>query len=149
YLASLPQLPTYYSPYGSHIDDLERRKNLVLERMLANEFINQDEYDVAMSERVEFKPQSATGIRAPHFVFYIREQLVKLYGEESLAEMGLKVTTTLDWELQEKAEDIVREKALYNAEAFNAENAALVATDPTNGDILVMVGSRDYFDEEI
>lgn len=149
YLASLPQLPTYYSPYGSHIDDLERRKNLVLERMLANDFINQEEYDAAMNERVEFKPQSATGIRAPHFVFYIREQLIKLYGEESLAEMGLKVTTTLDWELQEKAEDIVREKALYNEKAFNAENAALVAADPTNGDILVMVGSRDYFDEEI
>ena len=149
YLASLPQLPTYYSPYGSHIDDLEKRKNLVLERMLANKFINQEEYDAAMNERVEFKPQSATGIRAPHFVFYIREQLVKLYGEESLAEMGLKVTTTLDWELQEKAEDIVREKAFYNEKAFNAENAALVAADPTNGDILVMVGSRDYFDKEI
>jgi penicillin-binding protein 1C len=149
YLASLPQLPTYYSPYGSHIDDLERRKNLVLERMRANGFITDEEYETAMNERVEFKPQSATGIRAPHFVFYIRDLLIERYGEESLAEMGLKVITTLDWELQEKAEDIVREKALYNDTAFNAENAALVATDPVTGDILVMVGSRDYFDTEI
>lgn len=149
YLSALPQRPTYYSPYGDHIDDLERRKNLVLERMLVNKFITQEEHDAAIAERVEFKPQSATGIRAPHFVFYIREQLVKEYGEESLAEMGLKVITTLDWELQERAEDIVREKALYNAKAYNATNAALVAADPVTGEILTMVGSRDYFDKEI
>jgi 1A family penicillin-binding protein len=149
YLASLPQLPTFYSPYGNNVAALEERKNLVLERMLINGFISQEEHDAARDERVEFRPQSATGIRAPHFVFYIREQLVNRYGEESLAEMGLKVITTLDWELQEKAEEIVKRKALYNDEAFNAENAALVATDPQTGEILVMVGSRDYFDTEI
>ncbi len=149
YLASLPQLPTYYSPYGDHIDDLERRKNLVLERMLANNFITQEEYDAAMAERVEFKPQSATGIRAPHFVFYIRDLLVQKYGEESLGEMGLKVITTLDWELQEKGEDIVRKRALSNEKLYNASNAALVAADPETGEILTMVGSRDYFDKEI
>ncbi len=149
YLASLPQLPTYYSPYGSHIDDLEKRKNLVLQKMLEHGFISQEEYDGAMGERVEFKPQVATGIRAPHFVFYIRDYLIEKYGEESLAERGLKVITTLDWELQEKAEEIVKEKALFNAKTYNAENASLVAADPTNGDILVMVGSRDYFDTEI
>jgi 1A family penicillin-binding protein len=149
YLASLPQLPTFYSPYGNNVAALEERKNLVLERMLINGFISQEEHDAARNERVEFRPQSATGIRAPHFVFYIREQLVNRYGEESLAEMGLKVITTLDWELQEKAEEIVKRKALYNDEAFNAENAALVATDPQTGEILVMVGSRDYFDTEI
>ncbi|MCR4286213.1 MAG: penicillin-binding protein [Candidatus Kaiserbacteria bacterium] len=149
YLASLPQLPTYYSPYGSHIDDLEKRKNLVLEKMLEHGFITQEEFDTAKNERVEFKPQVATGIRAPHFVFYIRDYLTQKYGEESLAERGLKVITTLNWELQEKAEDIVKEKALFNAKTYNAENASLVATDPTNGEILVMVGSRDYFDKEI
>ena len=149
YLAALPQLPTYYSPYGNHIDDLEKRKNLVLDRMLAQKFITKEEFDGAKAEKVEFKPQVATGIRAPHFVFYVRDYLVEKYGEESLAERGLKVITTLDWELQEKAEEIVKEKALYNKKAYNAENAALVASDPTNGHILVMVGSRDYFDKEI
>lgn len=149
YLAALPQRPSYYSPYGDHIDDLEKRKNLVLERMLVNKFITQEEYDSASAEHVAFKPQSTTGIRAPHFVFYIRDQLVKKYGEESLAEMGLKVITTLDWDLQEKAEDIVRKKALSNAKAYNASNAALVAADPATGEILTMVGSRDYFDKEI
>lgn len=149
YLASLPQLPTYYSPYGNHRDDLEKRKNQVLERMLDLDFITQEEYDAAKTEVVEFKPQVATGIRAPHFVFYVRDYLVEKYGEESLAERGLKVITTLDWELQEKAEEIVREKALSNETAYNAENASLVASDPTNGELLVMVGSRDYFDKEI
>ena len=149
YLAALPQLPTYYSPYGNHIDELEKRKNLVLDKMLEHEFITKEEYDAGKNERPVFKPQVATGIRAPHFVFYIRDYLTQKYGDESLAERGLKIITTLDYELQEKAEEIVREKALYNAKTYDAENAALVATDPTNGQILVMVGSRDYFDTEI
>lgn len=149
YLAALPQLPTYYSPYGNHIDELEKRKNLVLEKMLEHEFITKEEYDAGKNERPVFKPQVATGIRAPHFVFYIRDYLTQKYGDESLAERGLKIITTLDYELQEKAEEIVKEKALYNAKTYDAENAALVAADPTNGQILVMVGSRDYFDTEI
>jgi penicillin-binding protein 1C len=149
YLASLPQLPTYYSPYGTHKDELDMRKNLVLDRMLKNGFITQEERDAAAQEVVEFNPQAATGIRAPHFVFYIRDYLARKYGEESLAERGFRVITTLDWELQEPAEKIVKEKALYNEKAFNAENGALVAVDPKNGDMLVMVGSRDYFDTEI
>lgn len=149
YLASLPQLPTYYSPYGNHLDDLEIRKNFVLDKMLKLGFITKEEYDGAKNEHVEFKPQVANGIHAPHFVFYIRDYLIEKYGEESLAERGLKVITTLDWKLEEKAEEIVKRNAFHNAKAFNAENAALVATDPTNGQILVMVGSRDYFDTEI
>ena len=149
YLASLPQLPTYYSPYGKNIDALERRKSLVLDQMLEHEFISEEEYSAAKLEKVAFRPQAATGIRAPHFVFYVRDYLIEQYGEESLAERGLKVITTLDWELQEKAEEIVKEKALFNEKTYNAENAALVAADPTNGQLLVMVGSRDYFDEDI
>lgn len=149
YLASLPQLPTYYSPYGPNRDELEIRKNRVLDNMLALGFISPEEYQAAAAEVVEFKPQVATGIRAPHFVFYIRDLLVERFGEESLAEQGFKVITTLDWELQEKAEEIVKRRALSNEEQYNAENAALVAADPKTGEVLVMVGSRDYFDEEI
>ena len=149
YLAALPQAPTYYSPYGSHVDKLEERKNLVLERMKVNGFITEDEYNVALTEKVKFLPQVATGIRAPHFVFYIRDYLARKYGEESLAERGFRVITTLDWDLQQAAEKIVKEHALYNEKTYNAENGALVATDPKTGDILTMVGSRDYFDKEI
>jgi 1A family penicillin-binding protein len=149
YLASLPQLPTYYSPYGANRDELDNRKNLVLDRMFINSFITAEERDSAKAEVVEFRPQISTGIKAPHFVFYVREYLAKKYGEELLAERGLRVITTIDWKLQEAAEKIVNEKALTNEKTFNAENGALVATDPQTGQILVMVGSRDYFDENI
>jgi len=149
YLAALPQLPTYYSPYGTHRDDLDARKNLVLTQMKKNGFIDDAEYETATKEVVEFRPQSATGIRAPHFVFFIRDYLARKYGEESLAERGYKVITTLDYDLQAKAEEIAKEWALKNKVTYNAENAAIVATDPTTGQILVMVGSRDYFDDKI
>lgn len=149
YLAALPQLPTYYSPYGSHKNELDARKNLVLDQMFKNGFISPEEREAAMAEVVEFRPQVTTGIKAPHFVFYIRDYLAQKYGEEFLALRGLRVITTLDWELEEAAEKIVKEKALTNEKTYNAENGALVAVDPQTGQILVMVGSRDYFDEEI
>ncbi len=149
YLAALPQAPTRLSPYGNNRDLLDARANLVLARMLENGFIKQEEYDAAMAEEVSFEPQAVTGIRAPHFVMYIREQLVERYGEEALAERGFRVISSLDWELQKEAERIVAEKVAINREKYNAENAGMVAMDPQNGDILVMVGSRDYFDEEL
>lgn len=149
YLAALPQRPTYFSPHGNNRDALEERKNSVLDKMLDLGFINQEEYDAAKVEEVQFLSDPNTGIRAPHFVMYIREQLVEKYGEEDLASRGLRVITTLDYELQEKAEEIVKEYALSNETEFDASNAALVAMDPKTGDILTMVGSRDYFDEEI
>ena len=149
YLAAIPQAPTYLSPYGSHRDDLNHRKQLVLDRMRLNGFITIDEYEEAKATVVEFQPQAVTGIRAPHFVMYVIEQLVKTYGEEVLTEQGFKVITTLDWELQKEAERIVAEKVVINTEKFNASNAGLVATDPKTGDLLVMVGSRDYFSDEV
>lgn len=149
YLAALPQAPTYFSPYGNNLDKLESRKNKVLKEMLDNDFIKEDEYNGAMAEKVTFQKPENFGIKAPHFVFWIREQLEEKYGVEAVEQGGLKVITTLDWELQEKAEEIVKKHALENATKFNAENASVVATDPKTGEILVMVGSRDYFDEEI
>ncbi len=149
YLAALPQAPTFYSPYGNNVEALENRKNLVLNRMLSEGFINQTEYDQARKDVVEFQIRDDQGIKAPHFVVYVRELLTDVYGEDMVENGGLVVTTTLDWELQQKAEEIVYKYALENAERYDAENASLVAIDPTTGGILVMVGSRDYFDEEI
>ncbi len=149
YLASLPQAPTYLSPYGLHKDALDARKNLTLKRMKENDFITDAEYVEAKDAVVEFRSQVASGIRAPHFVFYVRDYLARTYGEESLTERGLTVVTTLDAELQDKAESVVHEWALKNEKAFDAENAAIVALDPQSGDILAMVGSRDYFDDTI
>ena len=149
YLAAIPQAPTYYSPYGNNRDALDRRQKLVLDRMRLNGFITVEEYEEAKQVEVEFQPQAVTGIRAPHFVMYIIEQLAERFGEEAMAEQGYRVITTLDWELQKEAEKIVAQKAASNTVRFNASNAGLVAVNPQEGDVLVMVGSRDYFSEDI
>ncbi len=149
YLAAIPQAPTYYSPYGNNKDALDKRQQLVLDRMRLNGFITVDEYETAQNEEVTFETQLVSGIRAPHFVMYIREQLAERYGEEALSVQGFRIITTLDWELQKEAEKIVAERAVINTEKFNATNAGLVATDPQTGDVLVMVGSRDYFSDDI
>ena len=149
YLAALPQAPSYYSPYGNHRSSLDERKNLVLSRMREQGRITQSEYELAKTEQVVFQPQRTSHITAPHFVFYVQEQLEQKYGARVLEDGGLRVTTSLDADLQVKAEEIVKRNALKNAENYNAKNAALVAMDPRNGEILTMVGSRDYFDKEI
>jgi len=149
YIAALPQAPTYYSPYGNNTDRLEARKNTVLLKMFENKFITQQEYEQAKNEEVVFISVEDRGIKAPHFVLFVKEQLAKKYGEEALEQNGLRVITTLDYELQKKSEEIVKKYALENDEKFNASNAATVAIDPKTGEVLVMVGSRDYFDEEI
>jgi 1A family penicillin-binding protein len=149
YLAAIPQAPTYYSPFGSHKDALNARKNSVLKKMLDNRFITNDQYLQARQEQVVFNSVDEKGIKAPHFVFYIRDYLVQKYGEEAVQKNGYKVITTLNYDLQQKAEAIVKQYALQNKKTYDAENAALVAIDPHTGQILTMVGSRDYFDTEI
>lgn len=149
YLASLPKAPTFYSPYGANKKALDDRKNLVLSEMLSNGFIQKTDYDKAIAEKITFRPQEEFGIKAPHFVMYVRDQLIQKYGERVLEEGGLRVTTTIDYELQKFAEDAALEQALANKKNFNAENIGLVAIAPKTGDILTMVGSRNYFDKEI
>lgn len=149
YLAAIPNAPTYYSPYGNNKQKLNERKNFVLQRMLENDLISENEYEAAKKEAVVFKDKPANHIKAAHFVEYIRQYLEATYGEKMVREDGLKVITTIDYNLQSKAEDIVKKYALENEKTFNAENAALVAIDPKTGQILTMVGSRDYFDKDI
>ncbi len=149
YLASIPQSPTMLSPYGKNKDKLENRKNLVLSRMLELKFITQTEYDTAKNEIVIFIPQATMGIRAPHFVFFIKDYLEQKYETSVVENGGLKITTTIDADLQAKAEQIVKEGALKNEKDWNGKNAGLVAIDPKTGQILTMVGSRDYFDKTI
>ncbi len=149
YLAALPQAPTYFSPYGNHRAALDTRKNFVLSRMLDNKVITQQQYVDASQEAVQFKSESEIGIKAPHFVFYIREYLEQKYGADAVENGGLRVYTTLDADLQQKAEDIIAAAAPQTQKDFNASNAGLVAIDPKTGQILAMVGSRGYFDDAI
>ncbi len=149
YLAALPQAPSYYSPYGKHKEQLDNRKNLVLREMLKDGKISQAEYEEAVNEKVEFLPKSSFGIKAPHFVIFVKEYLEKKYGTDVIEQGGLKVVTTLNYELQEKAEGIAKKYAETNEKNFNGSNDAFVAIDPKTGGILTMVGSRDYFDKVI
>lgn len=145
-LAALPKAPTYYSPYGSHKEELLNRRNWILDRMAEAEFVKKEEADLAKKERLNLAPPRAS-IRAPHFVMYIKEYLINKYGEEFVEQGGLGVITTLDWKLQEEAEKIVKEGAENNEKAVRAANASLVALNPKNGEILAMVGSKDYWAE--
>ncbi len=149
YLSALPNAPTYYSPYGKHRDKLEARHDYILTREKELGFINEEEFQNAKSESVVFLPQQDRGIKAPHFVFYIKEYLEQKYGKDVAEDGGLKVTTTLNYELQEKAEVLALQYAKSNEERFNGKNIGVVALDPNTGQILTMVGSRDYFDKEI
>lgn len=150
YLSSLPKAPTYYSPYGLHQEDLEMRKNFVLAETLKNNFISQEEYVGAINEKVVFRPKQNTGgINAPHFVFFTIDRLVKKYGEDALVNSGFKIVTTLDYSIQQVAERLAQKYGTINKEKFEAENNAIVVIDPKNGNILAMVGSRDYFDTKI
>ncbi|HUD02804.1 MAG TPA: PBP1A family penicillin-binding protein [Candidatus Paceibacterota bacterium] len=149
YLAAILPAPSYYSPYGTHKTDLDTRKNLVLDEMFDHGYITAGERDDAKAEQVVFIPQQSSSIQAPHFVFYVEQYLEQKYGEDAIQTSGWKVTTTLDANMQAEAESIVKAGALSNATKFNASNAGLIALDPTNGQILTMVGSRNYFDTQI
>lgn len=149
YIAALPQAPSYYSPYGDHVEELTKRKNLVLNRMFTQGFISKEELNRAQEEKVSFAPYGEKNIKAPHFVFWLRDQLEAKYGSDAVYNGGLTVISSIDWHLQEAGEDIIHRYAIQNEKDFNAENAALVAIDPKTGQILAMVGSRDYFDESI
>ncbi len=149
YIAALPQSPTTLSPYGKNKDKLEERKNFVLSRMQTLKMITAEEYAKAKKETVAFLPQETKGIKAPHFVFFIKDYLEQKYGTDIVESGGLKVTTTLDYNLEQKAETDVKEGAAQNEKDWNGSNAALVAVDPKTGQILSMAGSRDYFDKKI
>lgn len=142
-LASLVQAPSYLSPYGSHTDKLFIRKDYVLSRMAQEGFITFKAAEQAQEQELEFA-KVLQPIKAPHFVMYVKDQLEEKYGEDFLKEQGLRVYTSLDWELQQAAEEVVEQYAEFN-ENYKAYNIALVAIDPKTGNILAMKGSKDWF----
>lgn len=144
YLAAIVQAPTYYSPSGPHKSELDARKNTALSLMREQGYINQDQEKQAKAETVAFS-LITNGIKAPHFVLWVEDYLANKYGEKTLEEGGLKVYTTLDPKLQQIAESVVKADVDKESKKYNANNAALVAIDPKTGQILAMVGSKDYF----
>lgn len=149
YIAAIPQAPTFYSPYGKNKARLDVRQKLVLSKMKEYGYITDAEYKAALAEKVPFLEKNTTGIRAPHFSLYVKDYLVNKYGQNMVDEGGLKVITSLDFSIQEKAEKVVKKFSPTMEAQYNASNTAMVAINPKNGDILMMVGSRDYFDPKI
>lgn len=149
-LACLPNAPSYFSPHGSHTDKLLNRWAYALDRMYQLGYITEEQKEAAKKEDIldQVKPIS-NNLKAPHFSFYVKEQLMEEFGEKELQSNGLKVYTTLDWDLQQKAEKAVAEGVAENGEKWNFSNAALVAANPQNGQILAMVGSKDFWDKSI
>ncbi|MEI6288721.1 MAG: PBP1A family penicillin-binding protein [bacterium] len=147
-LAAIPQMPTYYSPYGTHLDALMTRQRWVLDSMVELGYVTKDQAEVAKQEKIIFRPSSESMI-APHFVMYIKDLLAQKYGDDFLNQEGLKVITTIDLDKQKMAEDAVTAGVEKNGAKYQFTNASLVALDPKTGQILAMVGSVDYFNEKI
>ncbi len=148
-LAGLPQRPSVYSPYSSTPKAYIGRTKQVLRRMREDGYITKEQEQAAIEEleRVEFQERGAS-FKAPHFVQYVQKILEERYGERVVEQGGLRVTTTLDLELQEEAQEIVRQE-IEKVKNLKISNGAAVILNPETGEILAMVGSRGFNDPEI
>jgi len=149
FLAALPNAPTYFSPYKDHTKELIERQRNILMKMYELKSINKQELDTALTVDMTTKVVPLKRpIIAPHFVFYVIDQLKTMYSKEKLQIAGLKIYTTLDFDLQTTAESAIQNGVKRNL-ARGATNAGLVALDSKTGEVLAMVGSKDYFDVSI
>lgn len=144
-LAGLPQSPTRYSPFGARPELAKERQKQVLDQMVLNGYLSQEEADNAFNEELKYTKIEAP--KAPHFALWVKEQLVEKYGEKLVEQGGLRVTTTLDLELQEYAQEAVATE-VGKLKKQKVGNGAAIVTQPSTGEILAMVGSKDYFAED-
>ena len=148
-LAAMVQRPSYFSPRGNHREELVGRQKFVLDRMVEDKYITKAQAQEAKAVDILARVTATRDrVVAPHFVFTVKDLLIQKYGEVEVERGGLKVITTLDPRLQKIAEEEVKNGVEANEKRYNATNAALVAADPKTGQVLAMVGSRDYFDTE-
>jgi penicillin-binding protein 1C len=144
-LAGLPQAPSYYSPLGSHPELAKTRQKYVLDQMLEDKFISQDQHASASAQILQYS--APPSMSAPHFSLWVKDLLIKKYGADKVELGGLTVTTTLDLDLQKFAQATMASETAKLKKEHVGNGAALV-TRPATGEILAMVGSRDYFDQE-
>ncbi|PIV70864.1 hypothetical protein COW57_02890 [Candidatus Roizmanbacteria bacterium CG17_big_fil_post_rev_8_21_14_2_50_39_7] len=141
-LAALPQAPSRYSPY-INLELTKKRRNEVIQKMKEQKYITEQQKKIAIASPVVVIPLRTT-IHAPHFVFYVKSLLEKEYGVDLVEQGGLKVTTTLDLDIQEKTEQILKDE-IEKIQYLDVGNGALLVTRPPTGEILAMVGSVDYY----
>ena len=143
-LAGLPSAPTTNSPFGSHPEYAKNRQQKILNKMYEQGYISAIQKENAKKEHLSFKKVS-NRISAPHFVLYVKDLLVKKYGEDLVEQGGLKVITSLDLALQNFAQDAVASE-VDKLTSYDVTNGASLITNPATGEILAMIGSKDYFD---
>ena len=155
-LAAIPQAPDLYSPYGTGTrgDNRARlvtRQHYIIDVMVDEKYITKDQADAAKATDTlaKIKPKAYSALKAPHFVMYVRQQLVDAFGLKRVEEGGLKVITTLDYDKQQVAEDEIQKGVAAKGKTYKFSNAALVSIDPKTGQVLAMVGSKDFFDNTI
>jgi 1A family penicillin-binding protein len=147
-LAGFPQRPSVYSPYSSHPNAYIDRTEQVLRRMREDGYITKEQEERVTEQLVDFKFQErGASFKAPHFVQYVQGILEERYGQKIVEQGGLKVTTTLDLKLQEKTQEIVAEE-ISEVEHLHITNGAAVIIDSETGEILAMVGSKDFDDPD-
>lgn len=148
FLAGLPQSPSLYSPFSGNKYYLGRTK-AVLIQMVENGYITRKESDKVYKRVEGFKfSQKYSSIKAPHFVMYVKDKLEEQFGAQMVLGGGLQVTTTLDFDIEKKAEEIVKDE-IDKLKGYRVNNGASIVADPKTGEILAMVGSKDYFDADI
>ncbi len=144
-LAGLPQRPSVYSPYGTNPELSKERQKAVLKRMVDDGYITKEQEKDAEGKELTFRTkQNELGFKAPHFVLYVKQKLIEQFGDRLVEQGGLKVTTTLDYKIQEKAQTIVKEE-VDKLNSSKIGNGAAVVIDPKTGQILALAGSKDYF----
>ncbi len=147
-LASIPQSPTYFSPYGDNTDALVLKRNRVLDLMKDQGYIKKEEADEAkkvdtMAKVIPLDQKSGeANIDSPHFVKEAQKQLEAELGANTVLNGGLKVITTLDYDKQKAAEKAMADNMKYVEP--KGDNAALVSEDIKTGQVLAYVGSRGY-----
>ncbi|MBU0572767.1 transglycosylase domain-containing protein [Patescibacteria group bacterium] len=145
-LAGLPKSPTKYSPFGPNPDFAIERQREVIRLMRINKYISEEQEEAALNEKLSFAPNKID-IKAPHFVMSVKQSLVEKYGEELIEKGGLEITTTLDYSVQKMAEEAVTNE-IERLSSLNVTNGAALVMNPQTGEILAMVGSKNYFDTE-
>lgn len=145
-IAGLPGSPTRYSPFA-HPDAAKKRQEMVLNRMLELKMITNEQKEEAVAEKLNYYVNQ-NDVLAPHFVFYVKENLVEKFGLKKVNEGGLRITTTLDSDLQEFTQATVASEVAKLAKS-NVTNGAAMVIEPKTGQILAMVGSKDYFANDI